>query len=337
MPPSAADPAAAHRPTRLLAWVASAVAVLLGAAAVVSWLQPEVFGQARAVPMPEPTPRTAELYAATDSNAAQAALEDPRFAELAATPQSKWYADWSTVETAYDDARGYVTAARDAGQIPQLVLYQIPDRDCGLYAQGGLEGNEEYLGWVSEIARALTDIPESIVVVEPDALPMAGECQSVEARTEVLRDVVETLAPTGATIYIDAGHSSWIEPDEMAERLIEAGVEDARGFSTNVSNFRSTEHELEYAQAVVNELAERGVDDVGFIIDTSRNGAEVEVADVCNPQDALVGERPQLFSGSWLDGYLWVKAVGEPDGPCNGAPIGQYFWPEEALRLLGES
>lgn len=122
----------------------------------------------------------------------------------------------------------------------------------------------------------------------------------------------------------------------MARRLAEAGVGEIAGFSTNVSNFRSTADEVAYAEQIRARLAELGIEDAHYVIDTSRNGAEVPVAEVCNPLGARVGALPQLFTGTSLDGYLWVKAPGEPDGPCNGAPTDVYFWPDGALRLLGE-
>lgn len=290
-----------------------------------------------ATPTATPTPLDIPLYAAPDSNAAKAAASDPRFAELAAIPQAKWLSSWSTVETAYDDASRYLQAADAAGEVPVLVLYQIPDRDCGLYAQGGLATDQEYLTWVDEIARALNGHSNAIVIIEPDALPMAGDCRDETARVAQLGDVVSSLAPTGARVYLDAGHSGWWGPELMAQRLFDAGVGTIAGFSTNVSNFRSTADEVAYAEAIRARLAELGVADAHYVIDTSRNGADVPSGEVCNPPEARVGARPQLFTGTALDAYLWVKAPGEPDGPCNGAPAGVYFWPEGALQLMGQN
>lgn len=294
------------------------------------------FGAVEEVAEPEPTPRTGvTLYAAPDSNAAIAAQTDPRFESLAAIPQARWLSDWTTVENVERAVADYVGAASAVAEIPALVLYKIPDRDCGLYAAGGLTDADQYLSWVDAVVRGLSGVGEVIVIVEPDALAMASQCEDQEGREALIAETVRRLSSTSATIYIDAGHSDWLDPSEMASRLVRAGVAEARGFSTNVSNFQSTDDEIRYAEAIRAALGDLGVADVHYVIDTSRNGSPVPAGDVCNPPDARVGELPQLFTGTALDGFLWVKAPGEPDGPCNGAPIGQYFWPEGALQLLG--
>ena len=56
----------------------------------------------------------------------------------------------------------------------------------------------------------------------------------------------------------------------------------------------------------------------------------------CNPLDARLGQNPEIVAGRRLDAYLWVKAPGESDGPCNGGPPGGTFWPEYALLLMGK-
>jgi cellulase/cellobiase CelA1 len=105
----------------------------------------------------------------------------------------------------------------------------------------------------------------------------------------------------------------------MADRLVQAGVQYARGFSTNVANFQPTDAEVGYARAVSAELAARGVAGSHFVIDTGRNGAG-STGEVCNPPTARVGAAPKLLSSGALDAYLWIKTVGETDGACNGGP-----------------
>ncbi|WP_460772538.1 glycoside hydrolase family 6 protein [Microbacterium sp. GXF7504] len=317
-----------------IAGVAIVVAGVLAVVGVFKLSLADLFGEA-AAPTPTLTPRTdAVLFVATDSNAAKAAAEDPRFDALAAVPQPRWLAGWTTVESVEDDTRRYVDAAAAAGAIPMLVLYEIPERDCGL-SVGGFTV-DEYLPWVDGVVRGLGADSDAIVILEPDALPMLDTCPNPDVRTELLREAATRLATTGADVYIDAGHSGWHSPEEMADRLVEVGVAEVRGFSTNVSNFRPTEDEIEYAERIRARLAELGIPDAHYVVDTSRNGAPVENGDVCNPLTARLGEEPQLFTGGGLDAYLWVKAPGEPDGPCNGSTPGQLFWAEGALRLMGE-
>ncbi|HCJ50108.1 MAG TPA: 1,4-beta-glucanase [Microbacterium sp.] len=323
-----------RRQLRVVGVVAGIVLIAFATLAVIGLTRGGFGALTPAITIPSPTPRAAMLYISPQANAVIAAQTDDRFGELATTPQARWLSSWSTVETARWDAAQYLDPARQAGQVPVLVLYQIPDRDCGLYAQGGLESDTAYLEWVDEVAASLDGFTDAMVIIEPDALPMAGDCQSVDVRTTLLSQVVDRLAPTGAQIYLDAGHSGWVDAAEMADRLVASGVDRIRGFSTNVSNFRATSDELQYAERLRAELIERGVDDTHYVIDTSRNGAPVSNGDVCNPPDARIGERPQLYEGTALDAVLWIKAPGESDGPCHGGPqIG--WWPDGALQLLG--
>ena len=112
---------------RRRAWIAAAVAALLvvgaAGAGVVWWkTRDELAG----VALPSPTPIDVRLYVDPRANVVRIAAEDPRFAELAAVPQAKWFTGWSTIETARADVAGYVGGAASAGRVPALVLYQIP-------------------------------------------------------------------------------------------------------------------------------------------------------------------------------------------------------------------
>lgn len=214
-----------------------------------------------------------------------------------------------------------------------MVLYRIPQRDYGAWANGGAADVEEYRQWVRGIARALDGHDDAIVIVEPDALPQLGKCEQ-DDRLETLADAVDVLSQTGARVYVDAGHENWVAVDELAQRLVDVGVEKIAGFSLNVSAFYDRQDETVFAERVLGELEARGVDDAHYVIDTGRNGAERQSDDNCNPPWARLGAPPQLFTGTALDAYLWVKNPGETDGACRGGPAAG-FWAPAALDLLG--
>jgi endoglucanase len=111
------------------------------------------------------------------------------------------------------------------------------------------------------------------------------------------------------------------------------GVDEVAGFSLNVSNFYTTEGEVQYAQRVESELSKFGITGSHFVIDVGRNGAGPQ-PEVCNPPGARLGATPRLFRGGQLDGLLWIKSPGETDGPCRGGPAGG-FWAALALKLMG--
>ena len=241
----------------------------------------------------------------------------------------------------------YLGLAEGAGKTGVLVVYSIPDRDCGQYSSGGLPGVKAYKKWVSEVGKGFGDA-KPMLILEPDALPFyhQGVCGNADNRVKVLRWAVRELTDAGAWVYIDAGHSGWTTGDTTnddtpwdgrAELLKKAGVAGARGFSTNVSNFRRIKDEHHYATWMIHELRGLGVTGVHYVVDTSRNGAKKPVdGDVINPTWARIGRAPRLVFDGPFDGTLWVKHPGESDGYEHGGPASGQWCDLLADRLLGD-
>jgi endoglucanase len=229
------------------------------------------------------------------------------------------------------------------GSIPLFVVYNLPKRDCGNYSAGGIDKADAYKKWISAFAKGIGD-RRAAVVLEPDGLPLLKKekCLSEadqKERLELIRFSVHAFASLGNTaVYLDAGHSGWVPAAEMAERLKAGGIEEADGFSLNVSNYKKTDTELKYGK----ELSKR-VGGKHFVVDTSRNGNGPPVAECkkqdsegcwCNPPGRALGTPPTAETGDPLvDAFLWLKKPGESDGACNGGPKAGVFWQERALEL----
>lgn len=250
------------------------------------------------------------------------------FARLAEVPQGIWL-------TPEDDPPGevgervgrLVRMAQEAERTPVFVVYGIPDRDCsGGQSAGGLTA-DAYLPWVEEISRAASAGGRSVVVLEPDAVVSAPDCPGREERLRLLREAASLLADAGVTTYLDGGHSAWRSPEEMAALLREAGVEEVRGFATNVSNYQPDEAERAYAE----DLRER-LDGAHFVIDRSRNGGDGAGGEWCNLPGWRFGEEPAVVDEGGLDAYLWIKPPGESDGECNGGPPAGAFWGDRVVE-----
>src|SRR6185503_1680147 len=178
------------------------------------------------------------LYVNPKSKARSAADGvDPRSPELdsiANTPTAYWMDNLSTPSV---DAK-YIADAQAAGTMPVLALYGIPHRDCGSFAAGGFGSGDAYRGWIDGVAGAIGGGPAA-VILEPDALAMA-DCLSGDQRQErfdLMSYAVDRLTANPATaVYVDAGHSRWVNADEMANRLNQVGIAKARGFSLNTAN-----------------------------------------------------------------------------------------------------
>jgi endoglucanase len=298
------------------------------------------------------------LYVPDDSSAARQAAawrdsrpSDARLMErLARIPTAKWFGG----DASFEDMRSYSAAAKTKGQVAVVVLYNIVHRDCGLYSAGGAQTAQSYGAFIDTFVRAIADNP-TIVIVEPDSLAQLvgskhSNCLTAEQATErlaMLRYAVTSLSDKPhVKVYMDAGNSGWVtDTEQMAAVLRDAAIQRADGFSLNVSNFYSTKDSIAYGK----QLSAR-LDNVHFVVDTSRNGSGPYVNPVhpeytwCNPPNRTLGELPTTDTGDGVvDAYLHIKRVGESDGSdsdpakCFGGPKAGEWWPDYALKMLQRS
>lgn len=297
------------------------------------------------------------LYIERNSNASkQAAIwrySMPEQAEamdtLAALPTAKWLTTTDTLST----LPAYFAGARKQQAIPVLVVYTIPERDCGRYSAGGAASETAYRDFIAVLAQKIAHNP-AILILEPDALPGINAakdngqpCLTNKTKTmyySLLRHAVTTLKALPATyVYIDAGNSAW-DPNApaMADRLKRAGVAHADGFSLNISNFQTTVNSIAYGNDIASHLGNKH-----FVIDTARNGLGPYNNPVhpaynwCNPPGRALGHAPTTDTGHTLvDAFLYIKYPGESDGTdpdatkCFGGPAAGTWWPEYALGLI---
>jgi endoglucanase len=229
-----------------------------------------------------------------------------------------------------------MNAAKAQNATPIFVAYNIPNRDCSGYSAGGATTASAYQSWINGVAAGIGNNP-AVVILEPDALSSTG-CLSgseLSARVSMLRAAVGTLKSHAATkVYLDAGHSGWVDASTMANLLTEAGVGNANGFALNVSNFTTTASNIDYGSQVSAKT-----NGAHFVIDTSRNGnGPTSDNQWCNPSGRAIGTPTTSVTGNALvDGLLWLKTPGESDGTCNGGPSAGVWWPSYALSLVKNS
>jgi endoglucanase len=251
---------------------------------------------------------------------------------IAATPQGKWFTTTNT-STVRGEVDAYVGAAAAAGKVPIMVVYNIPNRDCGGASGGGAPSHDAYRAWVDQVAAGLAGRPAAIVL-EPDVLPIMTNCQSGDQQNQTKASIAyagkRLKSGSGqAKVYLDIGHSAWLAPGEAASRLRGADISNsADGISTNVSNYRTTADETAWAKAVLNAV---GDSRLRAVIDTSRNGNGPLGSEWCDPPGRAIGKPSTDQTGdSQIAAYLWVKLPGEADGCIAGA--GQ-FVPQRAYEL----
>ncbi|MFJ2741672.1 glycoside hydrolase family 6 protein [Streptomyces sp. NPDC087440] len=275
-----------------------------------------------------------------DAKAAKALAEesDPAKQELIKKIAQQPAGEWLIPENAKAQAKGFTEAASQADREAILVLYNIPHRDCGQYSGGGAADGDAYRKFVKEVAEGIGDRPAT-VILEPDAvLHMVDTCTPEkfhEERYDLLKGAIKTLKQQPKTkVYLDAGNAGWGKPDQIFEPLKWSGIDQADGFSVNVSNYYSTEASKKYGK----ELSAK-VGNKPFVIDTSRNGngpytkgkAEERW---CNPPGRALGESPTTDTGDpQVHALLWIKRPGESDGTCKGGPQAGRWFADYALGL----
>jgi endoglucanase len=299
----------------------------------------------------------AQLYVDTESDAAQQVrqwqttqpADATAMAKLAALPTAKWLTSGDSLDSDFSD---YLRAARVLDNTVNLVVYDIPDRDCGEYSKGGATNLQEYKAFIDKFTMMVGDT-KAAIIVEPDAVAnMAGgadSCLSAEQQStyrQALSYATSHLQHNlpNATIYLDAGNSGWItDMQDLSNTLQQAGVNNADGVSLNVSSFQTSADSLAYGHSLSKAMG----GNVHFVIDTSRNGQgpyqnpKYEDIDWCNPPGRSLGHYPTVDTGDALaDGYLYIKTPGESDGmdpdydKCYGGPVAGQWWPAYALDLI---
>jgi endoglucanase len=304
-------------------------ALALAAAVAAALLLPG--GAAQAADSPyyvNPGTQAARWAAANPGDSRAPVIRD----RIASVPQGQWFTTTNT-GTVRAEVDSLVTAAAEAGGIPILVVYNMPNRDCGGASGGGASSHSAYRQWIDELAAGLEGRPAA-VVVEPDVLALMTNCQSTEEQARTRESMAYAgkalkAASSRAKVYFDAAHSRWHPPAEMASRLVAAGIADsADGISTNVSNYNRTADEVAYAKAVLNAIGSPGL---RAVIDTSRNGNGPAGGQWCDPSGRAIGTPTTDRTGDErIAAFLWVKLPGEADG-CAG-PAGR-FMPQLAYDM----
>lgn len=316
-------------PRLLLRSLLSAVLSLCCAAGAAEAGSPSV--EAAEVFWVNPESRAAEQAAAYRlvGRTADAVLMD----RIATRPQAEWLHSPNPRPL----VEAHTMAATRAGAVAVLVAYYVPGRDCGLYSSGGASSDVQYRAWIDDFAAGLGD-RGAYVILEPDAVAqtVAG-CGEVDAaeRYALLAYAVDRLKrQPGARVYLDAGHSAWIQDTwGLVAPLRASGIVRADGFALNVSNFQTDEDTIAYGSELSARLGGKH-----FVIDSSRNGNGPYLDDSadawCNPPGRALGRPPTTTTGEpLLDAYLWIKRPGESDGTCRGGPEPGVWWPSYALEL----
>ncbi|MFJ8007501.1 glycoside hydrolase family 6 protein [Streptomyces fagopyri] len=216
----------------------------------------------------------AKAYVNPDWSAKAAA--EPGGSGISNQPTFVWLDRMAAIQGTAD-ARGlkaHLDAAKAQGaNLVQLVIYDLPGRDCAALASNGELGPDDLAtyqsGYIDPIAAILADPAYAslriVNLIEPDSLPnlvtnaggTAGstpQCATMKANGNYEKGVGYALHKLGALSnaynYIDAGHHGWLGWDsnltpaaqefKKAATTNGATVNDVTGFIVNTANYSAT-------------------------------------------------------------------------------------------------
>ncbi|KAF4576634.1 Beta-glucosidase cel3A [Pleurotus pulmonarius] len=325
------------------------------------------------VPLPSTTPTAGNPFVGYEAflspyyqdevTAAVSAISDStlktKAAKVASVPNFTWFDVIAKVPTLGDylSAASAKQASTGTKQLVQIVVYDLPDRDCAALASNGEfsianNGLNNYKGYIDQIVAQVKKFPDVriVAVIEPDSLANLVTNLNVQkcsgAQTAYKQGVtyaMQQLNAVGVYMYLDAGHAGWLGwPANLtpAAQLFAQLYKDAgspqfvRGLATNVANFNALRasspdpitqgnqnyDEIHYIEALAPALSSQGFP-ASFIVDQGRSGVQnirQQWGDWCNVKGAGFGMRPTTNTGSSLiDAVVWVKPGGECDGTTN--------------------
>ncbi|PFH54251.1 glycoside hydrolase family 6 protein [Amanita thiersii Skay4041] len=270
---------------------------------------------------------------------------------------------WFDVVAKVPDLGTYLADASAKGQasgqkyLVQIVVYDLPDRDCAALASNGEfsianDGLNKYKNYIDQIVVQVKKFPDVrvVAVIEPDSLAnlvtnlSVPKCSGAQdAYKSGVIYAMQQLNSAGVYMYLDAGHAGWLgwpanlSPAALlfAQLYKSAGSPSfVRGLATDVANYNALSSsspdpitqgnpnydEIHYIQALAPMLQSNGFP-AHFIVDQGRSGVQnirQQWGDWCNVKGAGFGMRPTLSTGSSLiDAIVWVKPGGECDGTSN--------------------
>jgi cellulose 1,4-beta-cellobiosidase len=228
-------------------------------------------------------------------------------------------------------------ASKGGKQLVQIVVYDLPDRDCAAaasngefsIANGGAAKYKEYIDGIVAAIKAYPDV-RVVAVIEPDSLANmvtnmnVSKCSNAAAtyKNSTIY-AIQQLNLANVYMYLDAGHAGWLgwpanlQPAAtlFADLYKQAGSPKAvRGLATNVANYNAlvaaradtkitqsnpNYDEKHYIEALRPLLVSAGFPG-NFIVDQGRSGVQEirnEWGEWCNLDNAGFGIRPTTSTG----------------------------------------
>jgi endoglucanase len=266
-------------------------------------------------------------------------------ARIALAPKAKFFGAWIPDSEIAAKVQQYVASATggDPDVLVQLTLFRmVPWEGEACRRLPTKAERTSYKRYVDIVAKSLGDT-RTAIVLQPDGPFLRCVPHGSPVPANLISYAARTLsAQPNVSVYVEMGSADWFrdKPADAVKMLESAGVEYTRGFALDSSHFDSVGRQIDFGAAIVDALAQDGIRNRHFVIDTSDSGhaftgawfhahhpnLPLGYADACRSdgQDHCValGIPPTTDVGAaaWglsdhrattaeklVDGYLWIS------------------------------
>lgn len=198
-------------------------------------------------------------------------------AAIALTPKAKFFGAWIPDSQIAEKVRQYVDNATggDPDVLVQLTLFRmVPWEGEACRRLPTKAERASYRRYVDIVAQTLGDT-HAAVVLQPDGPFLRCVPHHSPVPASLLSYAARTLsAQPNVAVYVEMGSADWFRdrPADAVTMLESAGVQYTRGFALDSSHFDSVPRQIDFGADIVAALAQDGIRNTHFVIDTSDNG-----------------------------------------------------------------
>jgi endoglucanase len=259
-------------------------------------------------------------------------------AKIALRPRVRWFGAWISndqIGRTIHDYIANVTGGRSDVLVQMAIFRLLPNEAEACKRLATTAERTSYRQWIDRAATAIGSTHVALIL-QPD-LPH-WECapnHSPLPKQMVAYAANEFSGLPHTSVYIDAGAADWRTVAQAVPMLKTAGIAYARGFALNATHYDSTARNVEHGYALVYALAQAGIHNKHFVINTSNNGKPFTYAQYqgTNYNDAYtctsttqlrcvtlgipptwhvadtrwkLSDRVRAHAAERVDGYLWI-------------------------------
>lgn len=191
-------------------------------------------------------------------------------AKIALRPRAVWAGTWDGDARAVAQESIQDSTQGNPNVLTQVALFRLdPWESCSGFWSAGDQAS--YKAWIRSYANGIGSSRVALIL-QPD-MPFAVCVPSPvpEQLITYAANVFNALPHT--TVYIDAGAFDWDNPAAIATMLERSGIWHSRGFALNVTQYGSTDQELQWGAAINRDLGAAGARDKHFVVNTDENGS----------------------------------------------------------------